>query len=138
MNFFQTALILVFEVIVQPHGNIFWHFQVRPKSWKSHIVWRPCFCKLNFFLLALPTWGHSHGLYDLVSLWRGQKKSLSSAYSKMPNFDWKMHHSSVQIWHEKKNTFSPAFLSHISFAFFVYVVYYWQFFKEIFWYISCR
>ena len=35
---FQTMLILVFEVIVQPHGNIFWHFQVRPKSWKSDIV----------------------------------------------------------------------------------------------------
>ena len=37
----QTTLILVFEVIVQPHGNIFWHFQVRPKSWKSHIL-RDC------------------------------------------------------------------------------------------------
>ena len=35
---FRTTLILVFEVIVQQHGNIFWHFQVRPKSWKSHIV----------------------------------------------------------------------------------------------------
>ena len=23
---------------MQPHGNIFWHFQVRPKSWKSYIV----------------------------------------------------------------------------------------------------
>ena len=37
---FQTTLILVFEVIVQPNGNIFWHFQVRPKSWKSYIVWK--------------------------------------------------------------------------------------------------
>ena len=36
-KFFQTTLILVFEVIVQPHENIFWHFQVRPKSWKSYI-----------------------------------------------------------------------------------------------------
>ena len=24
-----------FERRVQPHWNIFWHFQVRPKSWKS-------------------------------------------------------------------------------------------------------
>ena len=35
---FPKKLILVFEVIVQPHGNIYWHFQVRPKSWKSDIV----------------------------------------------------------------------------------------------------
>ena len=35
---FQAMLILVFEVIVQSHGHILWHFQVRPKSWKSHIV----------------------------------------------------------------------------------------------------
>ena len=34
----QTTLILVFEVIVQPPKHIFWHFHVRPKSWKSHTV----------------------------------------------------------------------------------------------------
>ena len=29
---------------LEPNGNIFWHFQVRPKSWKSHIVpWCCCF-----------------------------------------------------------------------------------------------
>ena len=36
----QKKLILAFEVNVQPPKIHFWHFQVRPKSWKSHIVQR--------------------------------------------------------------------------------------------------
>ena len=87
---FQTTLILAFEVIVQSHGHILWHFQVRPKSWKSHIVpWHAIYNPHPWYYTNMcikrQIANDGIGMQELMDFWSSFLTSLRT-YVGLPHF----------------------------------------------------